>query len=1471
MYQELPQRASKNPYGLNIDRSEVSTKGLTPEEYSGIHSEITSAWKNAPEYTVHSDWAGIPDNDPVKADIARADGKLNTLGWVDQEGKMNVIAGNITSPEMAAAVTFHESLGHTGMSNLFGKRYGEVLRDIHDTNPVFREAVQTELREAPGEYEMLSPMERIEKAGDEVFANMSEDGPVSAGIFRKLSATVKDIGRRIGIKAEYSDPEIRAILSMAHNTVINGTRSPFSGFQPGARFMKLWHTSPHKFDEIDHSHMGKGEGFQAYGWGTYLAESELVSGRGGHYYEKFAREMGRGDTPRNRISDNSVWHLAGNSGRDYPISTLVEMIYRQNRVRHNYAVNRAKELGDTFEGYRHEFGDNWKDHVRKHLEADTSYRQSSISVLDDLEREGKFAGVYDGRPAHKAGIEINDFILKNLDQLTGPPPGRKPSVYRVDVPDDSRFLELDKKLSEQSPEVRKILAEKFGIGAIPEERAAKIREVNAKRSEELLEVEKEFNRLMDARFAEADKYRNLINTDKEAARKAVEEIIAKYKDPISSAQKQMTLLQNVIMRGNRLLDAGLDKTGREFYEETSRRLGSDKAASLSLDDAGIHGNKYYDGFSRYGKGQTHNYVIFNDKRMRIDSRFMRKKTPSSGSPTPQPEQPVKRIDSGGNVTPKKGYVNQITGSQPIEPTLPEYTGGINFDRVSTDAELNDFLRAQAATLPPEAPQSNEVTKELANRIGMTPREVLAISGLTPQEIHAANTVLVEQTQRVMKLHEMTRADPEDDLSAMALLRAYAQQKAVLAKVMGERSKLGRSLQALRVTSELLDDLTRSGRFSIDTESIKGDFTPEAGRELAKQMSVAMSAAAEADAGKIVDQIAKDFGEPHWLDKVTSFRYSMMLYGMGTHAKNSVGNTLFAVSDLLDHVPAAAYDSVFRRGAQDRVHIGEIKERLQGMLQASTLAQAVREARESFKLGHPLHAVEKFEETSHQVFSNSTKAGALINAPFRALAFEDQFFRTITENGYFRGLAYRQAKGEGLSGAELAARVEEIVQDVNNVQDRYRSLYEGISKNPRLSNEQRRSLIKKIQEDQQNDPAQKILNEANRRASIIQLVSEPDKLTQSLGTLTASKDPLIRFVFKNLFPFKRVASNAFWRSVGRSPLAPLDKEWRADFLAGGARRSEAIGRLAVGTAFYSLLYFSGVVQNSPHDYKYAMQENALTGAQSGWSAPSVKYGDNTYSLASIDGLGIMAKFINTWETATDRGQISPEDYIGKLSKAAEAFAWTYFQSSPVEDAGNAVALFDTKTAGDTARGRFAGQVVASFLPNFLRTIRSAIDPAARVATGDGSFLDRVKGTVQNKIPGLSQSLPQATTTLGEDIVNGRGGLISGLTRSQPAAMTPVKEELARLTSASKVLLVGPVDKADLRKVITDRPVTANDVQQYQRESGRLITARLSEIIGTPEYQELSDEVKVGIVKDVVSDARKEIRETMRSGDAARNPN
>ncbi|MCL2872588.1 MAG: hypothetical protein FWF41_06390 [Betaproteobacteria bacterium] len=68
-------------------------------------------------------------------------------------------------------------------------------------------------------------------------------------------------------------------------------------------------------------------------------------------------------------------------------------------------------------------------------------------------------------------------------------------------------------------------------------------------------------------------------------------------------------------------------TGKGFYLAYSKhRGGNDEAASKALNEAGVKGIRYLDGFSRRKGEGSHNYVIFDDKSIEMLNRFYQSST-----------------------------------------------------------------------------------------------------------------------------------------------------------------------------------------------------------------------------------------------------------------------------------------------------------------------------------------------------------------------------------------------------------------------------------------------------------------------------------------------------------------------------------------------------------------------------------------------------------------------------------------------------------------------------------------------------------------------------------------------------------------------------------------------------------------------------------------------------------------------------
>lgn len=90
-----------------------------------------------------------------------------------------------------------------------------------------------------------------------------------------------------------------------------------------------------------------------------------------------------------------------------------------------------------------------------------------------------------------------------------------------------------------------------------------------------------------------------------------------HDEPLS---KQPKVVRDFIR--NELTGSAKDaETGGDLYREISSELGSDRAASSMMRAAGIRGIKYLDGNSRHMGGGTFNYVLFDDKDVKVLARY----------------------------------------------------------------------------------------------------------------------------------------------------------------------------------------------------------------------------------------------------------------------------------------------------------------------------------------------------------------------------------------------------------------------------------------------------------------------------------------------------------------------------------------------------------------------------------------------------------------------------------------------------------------------------------------------------------------------------------------------------------------------------------------------------------------------------------------------------------------------------------
>jgi len=227
----------------------------------------------------------------------------------------------------------------------------------------------------------------------------------------------------------------------------------------------------------------------------------------------------------------------------------------------------------------------------------------------------------------------------------------------------------------------------------------------------------------------------------------------------------------------------------------------------------------------------------------------------------------------------------------------------------------------------------------------------------------------------------------------------------------------------------------------------------------------------------------------------------------------------------------------------------------------------------------------------------------VRLPSRFLTAEDELFKGMARRMELTGLAIRQVRKEGLRGDEGRRRVAELVSNPTD------EMWEQVMDYGRYVTFQR------------------------------PLGPHASKIAAFTNDLPITKAVL---------PFIRTPTNLFKFAIERSPAAPILREWRKDFAAGGAKRDLAVARATVGTAMGTLFAYLAeqghITGSAPRD----RNKRALMMAD-GWQPYSIKIGDKFYSYQRLD------PFALTIGAAADIATLGDGMSEGQKAKGA-ALVW-----------------------------------------------------------------------------------------------------------------------------------------------------------------------------------------------------------------------
>ena len=544
--------------------------GMTADEVQSIVDEVIGDFEGAPNITVVN---SIDDLPPTLQVALRRDNAERAKGFVDNSGTVYILANNAESRDDIAATVYHETLGHLGLASLFRTRLDAVLQQMYNTNPALKREANAWLKANPDTYR---GDDRKVRAVEEILAGRSEGGRVKASIWSKLGAMMKDFARRMGLNLKMTDGEVKAILAMAHDQIVNGTRE--SVVIKGLRYLPAFHGSPHDFDKFSTRAMGSGEGAQVFGWGMYFSSSKSVAK---WYRDNLTQPQLIIDTP-NGVQSERTYNAAALVDRmGFP---EIQRGVQTGRYPATWALDR---LGH---------GNTDLDAVIKEMR-ESAYSHFPKEILDDAEAKLRAAN-----PRIEEGGKL----------------------YEVELaPKEDELLDWNKPLSEQSQHVQHALRE-IGISGETDVSA--------------LEAEwHALNNEYDRVYAERSDLLSKMGAPhiSRLTRQELDALAAR--DPTGKLRELSDTLQKLHAE-TRAINRRIyttDPTGKEVYETLEATLGSPQAASQALLLAGIRGNTY-----KGDSSGVRNYVIFGDSDVSITNKYRLLPRALPGGPPPSPNRPL---------------------------------------------------------------------------------------------------------------------------------------------------------------------------------------------------------------------------------------------------------------------------------------------------------------------------------------------------------------------------------------------------------------------------------------------------------------------------------------------------------------------------------------------------------------------------------------------------------------------------------------------------------------------------------------------------------------------------------------------------------------------------------------------------------------------------------------------------------------
>jgi HPt (histidine-containing phosphotransfer) domain-containing protein len=1428
--------------------SKTYKTGLTEAttQVSDHVAHITRDWTNRPDFIAHENFKGT-DADP-KA-LGFYDPETNSV-HINTERVLQTAHKLGVEPEVVtASVTYHESLGHHALA----QKYGE---DLHDTLHTFYDEGASTFRDAVDEH-MEKTGDNLATSIEEVLANRSNKGLLPKKIIDRVANVVKDYGRRMGLNLKYSDREINTILAMTQEATTKGSRKDVSG--SGYKYMnvgekaEMSRAEAERIDDaIDMDKNGKDADsiYRATGWWkdkdgqwrrrvtdayshTEVTPEALEKGtklgdvlEHSDLYEAYPhlKEMPV-------VANNEPGHLGGYSPKQERISLNMSEIKANGEDPHSVLLHEIQHAIQHHEGWAR--GGNTgtalhqtlKDHeitpaAKKLWKAREQQLKTFESELEALKWAWK-------RPEVKHFRQLFD-TMKDAEYS-----GLTSEKYRNAARDYWQGeQELLKNVFNGDKEVLNLVKQELILGVHPKDKLPSM----------------DYD--LELKGNDLDSFKEELENGE--THKLKERVLNSYE---TKHEAYKWLLGEIEARETEAL--------RFHNEQDLKELGPGIGKAENLDPD----------FARVTYGEDNNKSMIGERRA-----------------TPRPDDRMKREDQLLRREKDKEKLRdeyRILREQGIDPEsvgLPPEQGNLKYMRDMTKeeaAEVSSVLSARKTVqgaLDNYEPQARvkswaEARREAADRV-LSPSDIRDAKKLGIQEfdkkLFQYDDALRRTDERIAQLQEKIDNGTFTAADKHAYLEAVVKFNEMTARIWGHQAEIARALNAMKtieytrnkfgelnnILKEHEDDMLAGfadeGVFQAFTDRIR--YLRQTGNQNG------------------VGAALRNVQKPYWWEYLLGMRHSFMLSGLGTHNKNFVDNLRMLARNYEEKIVASP-GFVIRKGMEglgmnvkEGVSPQELAGHMYGILRAVGDMQTWKGTAEAFRDG-PGARKETYVDANGNTTTRTVNT-RIVNSKLEhmearipvlskvgdALHAADYLFRSFHQNAELYSLGIRRAREEGRRGMDAFSEGS------------------NYAVNPSLG----------------------MTKEAKRLADEALLVDTPSYLAGKMENWKAIRPDMhggeqaLAFSANFLLPFFRVTDRLLFQAVRRSPLSFMDKNTRADFLAGGARRDIAIARTLYGTALIAYYWMQSGKGNihgaGPDDYK---KRQALEAG--GWKANSYKDGDKNVDATAVNISALpwgldnnTAANIASLREAYESGNADHEHTARGLGLAAIALGHFFQSNSFANSLEPYIEPFvNNPTHSKTvSAANFVAGVGNQFIPAGMRQANQGyFDPVKRDTTGDGSFGDRVEGKLMASIPGQSEKLPAKLDVYGDTQEQGRS--LSGIGNYDNIKKDPVSVELQRLegTTPKPVVTGAPSSfkNKDLAGLKLDSPLvvknddgtiadeegqvklTAEGKRQWQKTQGYFLKEQMKQVVGTPEWKQLSDKDKITVVKQMKKDASQAAKE------------